>query len=62
MKAVSEELLNAVLDHPGLRSLKVECMDEQRRFGRRKVVPKQGNIYYKTSYRMNLSQPRKISR
>ena len=49
MKAVSEELLNAVLDHPGLRSLKVECMDEQRRFGRRKVVPKQGNIFYKTS-------------
>ena len=64
MKAVSEELLNAVLDHPGLRSLKVECMDEQRRFGRRKVVPKQGNIYYKTSYRMkimSLTQPRKFS-
>ena len=37
MKAVSKDLLNAVLEHPGLRSVRVRCMDEQRRFGRRKV-------------------------
>ena len=37
MKAVSKDLLNAVLEHPGLRSVRVQCMDEQRRFGRRKV-------------------------
>jgi len=37
MKAVSKDLLNAVLEHPGLTSVRIQCMDEQRRFGRRKV-------------------------
>jgi len=37
MKAISKDLLNAVLEHPGLTSVSIQCMDEHRRFGRRKV-------------------------
>ena len=44
MKAVSKDLLNAVLEHPGLRRVRVQCMDEQRRFGRRKVKGKRGGM------------------
>ena len=37
MKAVSEDLLNAIVEHLMLRSLTVRCMDEKRMIGRQKV-------------------------
>jgi len=54
MKAVSEDLLNAIVEYLMLRSLTVRCMDEKRMIGRQKV--REDNVWMQSTGVINAKE------